>query len=193
MSIGPRPETRQAILLAAYECLARFGPSKTSVADVALGAGVSRATLYRYFPGGRDELLRAVVHWEHQRFFLRLYDAVSDALTLEEVIERGLLVARRAIEDHEVLQMVLATEPAAITATLVEELTPTRIQIAAFLVPYLEHHELADGVDVDESASFLARMVLSYLASPGRWDLDDPAEVARLVRTELLAGIVPAG
>jgi hypothetical protein len=34
-------------------------------------------------------------------------------------------------------------------------------------------------------------MVLSYIAAAGRWDLDDPEQVARLVRAELLGGIVP--
>jgi hypothetical protein len=29
------------------------------------------------------------------------------------------------------------------------------------------------------------------MAAPGRWDLDDPDQVARLVRAELLGGIVP--
>ena len=33
-------------------------------------------------------------------------------------------------------------------------------------------------------------MILSYISSPGHWDLDDPDQVATLVRTELLAGVV---
>ena len=41
-----------------------------------------------------------------------------------------------------------------------------------------------------DAADFLARMVLSYISAPGRWDLDDPDQVARLVRSELLAGVV---
>jgi hypothetical protein len=63
--------------------------------------------------------------------------------------------------------------------------------IAAFLTPYLTRHPLAPGIQVDEAAEFLARMVLSYIAAAGRWDLDDPEQVARLVRAELLGGIVP--
>jgi hypothetical protein len=51
---------------------------------------------------------------------------------------------------------------------------------------------VADGVDLDEAADFLARMVLSYMSAPGRWDLDDPDQVAQLVRAELLAGVVVA-
>jgi hypothetical protein len=49
---------------------------------------------------------------------------------------------------------------------------------------------VAAGVDLDEAADFLARMVLSYMSAPGRWDLDDPVQVAQLVRAELLAGVV---
>ena len=76
---------------------------------------------------------------------------------------------------------------------LTVESTGTAEVIADFLEPYLARHQLAPGVDVAEAANFLARMVLSYIASAGRWDLDDPDQVARLVRAELLAGIVPPG
>ena len=31
-----------------------------------------------------------------------------------------------------------------------------------------------------------------YLGAPGRWDLDDPAQVERLVRTQFMAGVTPA-
>jgi len=187
--MGPKQSTELAIIEAAYECIARFGPSRTSIEDVAHAAGVSRATMYRYFPGGRDELINAVATWEYHRFFLRLYEAVRDATTLEEVMERGLMHAHRAIKDHEVLQLMLRTEPKAIESTLLAE--PTRTQIEAFLVPYLARHELAKGVTPEAAASFLSRMVLSYMSAAGQWDLSDPDEVSRLVRAELLAGIVP--
>ena len=189
--MGTRPETREAIIEAGYACVARLGPTRMSVEDVANAAGVSRATMYRYFPGGRSEVIDAVVTWEYQRFFLRLYEAVADASTLEEIIERGLIVARRAITEHEVLQMVLRTEPEMLEPALRAQSAPSRTLVAAFLTPYLESHELDPTVDVAEAADFLARMVLSYIGSPGRWDLTDPAEVVELVRAELLAGIVP--
>ncbi len=183
-------ELRERILHATYDCIARWGVARTSVEDAASEAGVSRATMYRYFPGGREQLLHAVVEWEYGRFFQRLYDAVHDASTLEEVIERGLRYAHRAIAEHEVLQVVLKTEPELLGVTLSGESATTLELIAGFLTPYLEHHELRDGVVVAEAADYLARMVLSYMGAPGRWDLDDPVQVAELVRVELLAGIV---
>ena len=93
---------------------------------------------------------------------------------------------------HAVLQRILATEPELLEPTLTIEGSQILGAIAEFLVPYLERHELAPGVDVAEAADFLARMALSHITSPGRWDLADPAQLARLVRVELLAGIAPA-
>jgi len=184
-------ELRERILQSTYDCIARWGSKRTSIEDAAREAGVSRATIYRYFPGGREELLNAVVSWEYGRFFERLYEQVSTATTLEEVLERGLPFAHRAIEHHEVLQMVLRTEPELLEPTFSAVTSTTNELVAAFLTPYLEHHELAEGVVVAEAADYLARMVLSYMSSPGRWDLDDAEQVATLVRAELLGGIVP--
>ena len=182
-------DVRERLLQSTYDCVARWGLAKTTVEDAAREAGVSRATVYRYFPGGRDELIGAVVGWEFARFFLRLYEEVHDADTLEEVMERGLVFAHNAILEHEVLQRILQTEPEILLPRLTVEANETHKLVAAFLVPYLVRHGMAEGTDLEAAADFLARMVLSYIGSPGRWDLNDPDQVARLVRAELLAGI----
>lgn len=188
-----RAGVRERILQATYECVALWGLAKTTVDDGARRAGLSRATVYRYFPGGREELLAAVISWEHGRFFTRLYEHVQTAQSLEEVMERGLRFAYRAICRHEVLQRVLETEPELLLPKLTVEAAGTQSAIADFLAPYLRHSRLTAGVREEEAADFLARMVLSYVASPGHWDLDDPGQVARLVRAELLAGILHRG
>ncbi|MHB8439537.1 MAG: TetR/AcrR family transcriptional regulator [Acidimicrobiales bacterium] len=187
---SPAPGARQRILEATYACVARCGLSKTTVEDAAREAGVSRGTVYRYFPGGRDELISAVVSWQYTAFFTRLYDEVHEATTIEEVLERGLAFARRAVLDHEVLQKVLQTEPDVLLPNLTVEADRTTGLVAAFLEPYLVRHGLAPGVELTEASHFLARMVLSYMTSPGHWDLADPAQLATLVRAELLAGVV---
>lgn len=182
--------TRERILDATYACVARWGLSKTTVEDAARQANLSRATVYRYFPGGRDELIAAVVSWQYVEFFTRLYEEVHEAGSLEEVLERGLLFAHRAVLEHEVLQKVLQTEPEVLLPQLTLQSGRTIAAITGFLEPYLVRHARADGVDVHEAADFLARMILTYIASPGHWDMSDPDQVAALVRTELLAGVV---
>ena len=183
-------DARQRIVEATYACVARRGMAKTTVEDVAREAGISRATVYRAFPGGRDELVDATVSWAVFDFFAKLYDRIQSATDLEEVMERGIMFAHRSIVEHEVLQRVMQTEPDTLLPALTVESIRIREGIAQVLAPFVVDRGLAPGVDLGDAADFLARMVLSYISAPGRWDLDDPDQVARLVRFELLAGVV---
>jgi AcrR family transcriptional regulator len=196
---------RERILEATFVCVGRYGLGKTTVEDAAKEAGISRATLYRYFPGGRDELINEVIRWETARFFVRLAEAVAGARDFAQLLEEALLFAHRAIEDHEVLQKVLQTEPERLLPTLTVESDRIRPLISAFLVPYLERERgagegtatgaeavaVAAAAESAAAADYVARMVLSFIGAPGRWDLTDRAQVATLVRTELLAGLSP--
>ena len=181
---------RERILEAGYACVARYGLAKTTVEDVARAARLSRATLYRQFPGGRDQLLREVITWETGRFFGRLAEAVAGAADFAGLLEEALLFAHRAIEEHEVLQKILVTEPERLLPQLTVESERVLVFIRRFLLPYLEREELRPGVDPEEAADYVARMLLSFISNQGRWDLTDPAQVATLVRTELLAGVL---
>jgi AcrR family transcriptional regulator len=184
---------RDRLLEATYLCVARYGIGKTTVEDVVKQSGVSRATVYRHFPGGRDELLRDTVAWEIGRFFVELGDRVSDAPNLTELLQRGLVFAHQQVQQHEVLRKMLDTEPERLLPLLSTESTKSLPFIASFLMPYLEREEragrLRDGVDIERAADYLARGILSLIGSSGRWDLDDEEQVRTLVRDELLGGI----
>lgn len=193
-TVVPVEEPRERVLAGTYDCVARFGMGKTTVDDVAKTSGVSRASIYRLFPGGKDQLLREAVGWEMDRFFARLAEHVYDAPDFATLIERGLVFAHDALRDHEVLQKILVTEPERFLPLLTVEQHRVVRFITAFLRPYLERERQEDrlraGVDLDAAADYVARMVLSLIGSPGRWDLDDPVEVRQLVRGELLGGIL---
>src|SRR6266516_5023435 len=73
--------TRAAILDAAAEALAERG-GRTSMADVAAAAGVSRATLYRYY-ADREALLDALASHALGDAAARLADAGLDRAPLE--------------------------------------------------------------------------------------------------------------
>jgi AcrR family transcriptional regulator len=182
------------LLEATYSCVARFGLAKTTVEDVVKESGVSRATVYRVFPGGKEQLLRDVVGWEMGRFFGALAEAVAGAADFATLVEEGLAFAHRAVREHAVLHKILVTEPERLLPLMTtEQERPLRF-ITAFLMPYLEREQragrLRPGVDQAAAADFVARMLLSLIGSPGRWDLDDPAEVRRLVREDLLPGVL---
>ena len=185
----PSP-VRHAILVSTYACIARSGLAHVTVEDAAREAGVSRATVYRHFPGGREELVRETVAHEVAHFFLDLAEVVADAPSFADVLEEALLHAHATVADHEVLQKLLATEPDRLLPNLTVEANRLLPPIAAFLEPHLRRLRLRPGVEVASAAEYVARMVLSHVGAPGRWDLTDRREVGALVRAELLAGIV---
>jgi AcrR family transcriptional regulator len=181
---------RRRVLDATYACIARTGLERTTVEDAAREAGVSRATVYRWFPGGRDQLLHDTIAWQTDRFFLDLAVEVADADTFAEVVTRALVAAHRWLGEHEVLQRLVDTEPGRLVPAITDEMRRLVPEIGRFLEPYL----VQEGVARPEAAGeYVARVVLSHIASPGRWDLADPAQVDELVRTEVLAGVLAAG
>lgn len=181
---------RERIFEATYACIARYGIGKTSVEDAARQARLSRATVYRYFPGGKDELIRETIAWEVANFFRDLADALAGIDDLAGLIEEALVFAHRAVEEHAVLQRVLATEPERLLPELTVEADRVLSLIKAFLLPYLEREALRPGVEAPGAAEHVARMFLSHLAAQGSWDLTDRAQVRELVRTQFLAGIL---
>jgi AcrR family transcriptional regulator len=187
-------DQRERVLEGAYACVARFGMAKTTIDDVVKESGVSRASIYRLFPGGKDQLLRETVGWEMNRFFVRLAEQVYDAPDFATLLERALVFARRSLLGHEVLQKVLVTEPERLLPLMTVEQDRVLRFVTAFLLPYLERERqegrVPSDTDLEEAAAYVARMGLSLIASPGRWDLEDPAQVRRVVGEELLGGIL---
>jgi hypothetical protein len=143
--------------------------------------------VYRWFQGGREQLLNETIAWQTDQFFHQLATEVADAATFEDVVTRALVSAHRWVAEHEVLQRLLDTEPGQLLPPIIEEMRKLVPAIGRFVEPYL----VAEGVrDPEAKGEYVARLVVSHLSSPGRWDLDDPAQVAELVRTELLAGVL---
>lgn len=54
-------ERRAQLLLAALGLFAHRAPDEVSLDEVAVAAGVSRPLVYRYFPGGRQQLYEAAL------------------------------------------------------------------------------------------------------------------------------------
>lgn len=184
-------DARQRVLASVVTVVGRVGIARLTVDDVAADAGVSRASVYRWFPGGREQLVDEGVTYEVARFLGRLGAAVEDAEDLRERLVRGLLFAHRAIEDHEVLQRLLETEPGGVLPQL-QQTAPLVIAVLRdALVPWIAAEpRRRPAVAPLEAAEWLARMFVSFLADQGRWDLTDEAEVARLVDQQLLAGVL---
>jgi AcrR family transcriptional regulator len=55
--------TRERILVATLACVDADGLAATSIEDIARAASVGRATIYRHFPGGREQVLTETITW----------------------------------------------------------------------------------------------------------------------------------
>lgn len=183
-------DVRTRILEAAVACLGSYGIAKTTVDDVARRAGVARATVYRHFPDGKDQVIAESITWEVGRFFTALAQAIEGDTDFPTLLEHALLHAHRAVDEHEVLQKVLETEPERLLPQLTQSAPLVLGSLRAYLADRLRGEQLVEGVDLDAAADWLARMGLSFIVAEGGWDLTDRASVRRLVREELLAGIV---
>jgi AcrR family transcriptional regulator len=178
------------VLDAAKACVARWGTSKVTIDDIALEAGVSRATLYRMFPGGREVLFDAMRVRELEEFFVGLRSAVEGVVDLEEVIVRAVVHATRQLRDDDVLALMLAAEPGEALSHLTVDGLPRIIRMGTvFLSPLIEphvgRHEAARLVDV------LARLVLSFFLAPSAHiDLGDPDAARGFLRSFVLTSYV---
>jgi AcrR family transcriptional regulator len=184
--------TRLRIVEATVRCIERWGLAKTSLEDVAVAAELSRATVYRYFPGGRDQLVTETVDWEVGRFLGDLAREVSHDEGIEAQLVHALVRGHEALIEHRLLHQVLSTERDALLSELVAIGPLVLVEVRAAMRRSLEGEAVRAGVDLDEAADYLARLFISYLGSPGGTDLGDPVAVRRLVRSLLLGGILPA-
>ena len=76
--------TRQRILAATAEVLGRRGMTKLSLSEVALQAGVSRPTLYRWF-ASKEDLIGAFAIWERQMYERGVAEATAGLPTREKL------------------------------------------------------------------------------------------------------------
>ena len=67
-----RDKQQARIYAAATRCFARAGFHATSMDDVIREAGMSSSTVYRYLPGGKQELICSVCTWRIDKLAARL-------------------------------------------------------------------------------------------------------------------------
>jgi AcrR family transcriptional regulator len=164
----------QRVLDATERCLDRWGRAKVTVDDIATEAKVSRATLYRMFPGGRDVLFDALRVRRLEEFFTDLRRAVDGAVGLEDLLVRTVVHATTELRSNQWLAAMWPPEPGEALSDLTVAGLPRVVRMATvfltpLLEPYLRREDAARLVDV------LSRLVISYFLAPSEHvDLGDP-------------------
>jgi AcrR family transcriptional regulator len=182
-------DAERRLVDAALACIARWGIRKTSLDDIARQAGVSRATVYRVFPGGKERLVEVVVCHEAGRIFHAMHADLDAAGTLEELVVTGVTSMLRLLTDNDVLQAVIRHEPELVLPHFAFHQLGRVLDLAEALCrPHLER--FLPAADVRPAAELLARVVLTFGFRPAAWvDPHDPASIRRLVGLYLLPAL----
>lgn len=177
---SPSPEDR--VLDAARRCVDRWGLSKLTIDDVATEAGVSRATLYRLFPGGKDVMFDALRVRELQEFFSGLRDNLRHVDSLLDFAAQVAVYAIDQMRRDEHLAMMLATEEGTALKSLTVEGLPRILSVASeYITPMFADYLRAD--DAEMFVELLARLVISFFLAPSRhFDLSDIDSTRELLR-----------
>lgn len=185
-----RSSTRIRIVDGALRCLTRQGLAKTTVDDIAREASLSRATVYRIFPRGKEGILAAVVETEVARLFSSLAVAMGEATDLEDVLVAGMVETARRLREHGALTYLLTYEPGVVLpyltfAKLDRVLLMAADLAAPFFARWLEPEQASRAVE------WAGRIVLAYLYdNESGTDLADPDDTRALVRAFVLPGIL---
>ena len=179
---GTEDEARRRIADAATACLDRVGLAKTSLSDVAAEAGVTRQTVYRYFPSLND-ILRAVALAGVEEFAGRMERHLATFGSAVEVAVESVLFAVRTLPGEPHLGLLLRAGEADFFTEGV--LSPMAFSYGATILRNVPVDWTAAGVATEEDfaglAEILMRLFLSYLRYPSTPALTDDG-IRALVR-----------
>ncbi|TQJ00639.1 TetR/AcrR family transcriptional regulator [Amycolatopsis cihanbeyliensis] len=171
---GTEVEARRRIVVAATACLDRVGLAKTNLSDVAAEAGVTRQTVYRYFPGLKD-ILRAVALAGVEEFAGRMERHLASFGSAAEAAAESVVFAVRTIPDEPYLGLLLqAGEADFFTDGVISSLS---FSYGARILRNVPVDWPAVGVTTDEDlqglAEILMRLFMSFLQYPSTPALTD--------------------
>jgi AcrR family transcriptional regulator len=163
-------EASDRILKGAIEEAEEFGMRRFTIGDVARRVGVSRVTIYRYFPG-RDRLVEAVLLHELRRFLRDIDDAVAGCETLEDRLIEGFVFALVQLRRHRLLNRLLRTEPELLLPHLTLKASPVLAAAREFIAGFARAEAAEGGLalseeDIEGVSELLARAVMSFVLTP---------------------------
>jgi len=183
-------DTEGRILDAAKTCCERWGFAKVTIDDIAAASGVSRATLYRLFPGGKDVLFDALRVRELEEFFGLLASQVEATDNLEDLLVAAVVTATRELRADEHLALMMASEPGEALSQLTVAGLPRIIRMATVTLTPLVGSYVPPKV-ANRLIDVLSRLTISYFLAPSV-DVDLGDEVsARAFLRPVIAVLVP--
>jgi AcrR family transcriptional regulator len=188
-------EVTTRVLDGAYEQFCRMGIRRSTMEDVARGAGVSRITVYRRF-ATKDALVEQVVRREFRRYFDQFLIDIQEARTAADRVVLGFTSALRAIRHNPLIGGLMAVEPDVLVPAMISDGGHALAAVQRFVAGQLRREQQAGtvsaAVDVELVAELMARVSSSFLLTPSHVvDLDDDEQVRAVARQFLVPMLAP--
>ena len=188
--MSSRPDDQKAAVLdAAGGLYLRLGVAKTTAADIAAAAGISRATLYRRF-GSHESIFLAVLERESEAMAAEVQAHLSGIDDPAERLVESMMFSVAQIGSRPVHAAIFTGESAAWAAGRAIRMEALR-RIGAAAVRPLLSDAMDSGVLSDEDVAglvdWILRILLSYAAIPGPAELSPAA-----IRLQLRSWFLPA-
>jgi AcrR family transcriptional regulator len=178
-SFGP---TEERILTAGLTLIGRRGVRRLGMREIAETAGVSRGTLYRYFPS-KDHVLAAAADYDGQRFSDGLDEVLAAADTPEERVTSFMAYAFDFIRSHP-CRPLFESEPGFVMSYLLDHLPELRGELVRRLGDALDSVPAvaAGTLGRDELADVIVRLFASSWIIPETDDASLVQSVNRILQ-----------
>jgi AcrR family transcriptional regulator len=133
----PQPDTRRRILDAAYQLLQRKTLAELSMDELAVAARISRANLYRLFPGKPALFQALLVAYSPFEPVMALLERMGDRPP-EEFIPQLVSTAYRAVAGRQGIARTLLLEVTSMTPETQQPFAQTGLRVIAALAFYLQ-------------------------------------------------------
>lgn len=179
------------VLDALHVCITKWGIDKVTIDDIAETSGVSRASIYRMFPGGKEVIFEALRVRNLNEFFEGMRHSMGDVESLLDLVVQVSVYAIDELRRDEQLLSMLATEESRTIRELTVDGLPRTIRVASnYLLPFVS--EFLPREAGEHFVDLLARLVISHFLAPSPLvDLGDP-DSARGFFAPLVAFAAPA-
>jgi AcrR family transcriptional regulator len=179
------PTVRERVMAAGLTTAEIHGLSRLSMGDVAKAAGVSRQTVYRYFPS-KEALIAAVVEHEAATLIASVVAAAQDHDDPTDAMEAALVAALRGTREHALLDRLVRTEPELLLPLLTgrDSAVMAQVRDIAQMVIGLRLPDL-DPAELRRFADIIARLLISFAVNPPD---EEPEAVAASVAAFLSLG-----
>lgn len=169
------------VLDAAEQCFLKFGPQKTSMADISTAANTSRATVYRYFKN-RDAVIEGVMLRDAARLFRDVLKHIEQFKSTEERVVESLIYAMEMIENTPRLASLLIPDAALVVAssTSIYQRLDLYTHTLFSSTHFSDFNKLRRDVSPNEMKEFLIQTVFGLLT------LKTPASATSATRRKYL-------